>query len=322
MKKMFYISVIIIISPLMIFIVSCGHKNKNLSTNSLQGKVSISGAFALYPMTVKWAEEFKKIHPNVTIDISAGGAGKGMVDVLNGLVDIAMFSREVSNEEQAKGAWFIAVARDAVLPTINVSNPAYRQLKLKGIKKQDFIDIFITGKITKWGQLIAGGSDSKINVFTLSDACGAAEMWAKYLDKKQEDLSGVGIYGDPGMSDAVKKDKYGMGYNNIAYAFDSKTKKNYDGIAIIPIDLNENGRIDSSENFFDDLNKLTLAIKTEVFPSPPARDLYLITKGKPTNALLIEFLNFVLSDGQKYINEAGYVVLSESKLAVETKKLN
>ncbi|MCD8260299.1 MAG: hypothetical protein LUD15_01360 [Bacteroides sp.] len=26
----------------------------------LQGDISLSGAFALYPMAVKWAEEFKK----------------------------------------------------------------------------------------------------------------------------------------------------------------------------------------------------------------------------------------------------------------------
>ena len=47
--------------------------------NEIKGNISISGAFALYPLTVTWAEEFKKIHPNVNIDISAGGAGKGLV---------------------------------------------------------------------------------------------------------------------------------------------------------------------------------------------------------------------------------------------------
>ena len=54
----------------------------------LKGSISISGAFALYPMVVTWAEEFKKLHPEVKIDISAGGAGKGMTDVLSGMVDV------------------------------------------------------------------------------------------------------------------------------------------------------------------------------------------------------------------------------------------
>ena len=44
----------------------------------------MSGAWALYPMAVTWSEEFRKIHPGVQIDISAGGAGKGMADCLTG----------------------------------------------------------------------------------------------------------------------------------------------------------------------------------------------------------------------------------------------
>jgi phosphate transport system substrate-binding protein len=52
------------------------------------GQISISGAFALYPMVVKWADEYKKINPGVRFDISAGGAGKGLSDALNGMVEI------------------------------------------------------------------------------------------------------------------------------------------------------------------------------------------------------------------------------------------
>ncbi len=53
-----------------------------------EGMIRVSGAFALYPMILKWGEEYKKLHPKVNFDISAGGAGKGMTDALGGLVDI------------------------------------------------------------------------------------------------------------------------------------------------------------------------------------------------------------------------------------------
>ena len=46
------------------------------ATVAIEGSIRISGPWALYPMVVKWAEEFKRIHPKVRIDISAGGAGK------------------------------------------------------------------------------------------------------------------------------------------------------------------------------------------------------------------------------------------------------
>src|ERR1700748_2631580 len=72
--------------------------------DDLQGTISISGAFALYPITVKWADEFKKPHPNVKFNISAGGAGKGITDALLGLVEIGLASRDISPEEVKKGA--------------------------------------------------------------------------------------------------------------------------------------------------------------------------------------------------------------------------
>ena len=69
---------------------------RSFGQEKLSGQISISGAFALYPMTVKWAEEFRKIHPGVRIDISAGGAGKGIADALSGMVEIGMVSREIN----------------------------------------------------------------------------------------------------------------------------------------------------------------------------------------------------------------------------------
>lgn len=322
MKKTFFLSFALLMIASFLVIISCNNQSKKQNTTELQGSISISGAFAMYPLTVKWVEEFKKLHPKVTIDVSAGGAGKGMTDVLNGLVDVAMFSREVTQEEVEKGAWFIAVAKDAVLPTINKENPAYQAMMERGMKKQEFTDIFLTEKIAKWKQLIPTAGNQKINVYTRSDACGAAEMWAKYMGKKQEDLKGIGVFGDPGISDAVKKDKFGIGFNNVIYAYDPKTKLNYSSIGIIPLDINENGKVDAEENFYSNLDSLMLAIKEERFPSPPARDLYFVTKGKTDNQLVIEFFKFVLNEGQKYVHEAGYVTLNDAKLKAESEKLN
>jgi phosphate transport system substrate-binding protein len=65
----------------------------------MEGTISLSGAFALYPLANKWAEEFKKTYPDVRFNISAGGAGKGVADALGQAVDLGMVSREVKEEE-------------------------------------------------------------------------------------------------------------------------------------------------------------------------------------------------------------------------------
>ncbi len=289
--------------------------------DDLQGTISISGAFALYPITVKWADEFKKLHPNVKFNISAGGAGKGITDALSGLVDIGLASRDIDPAEVKKGAYTIYVTKDAVLPTFNTANPNAAALLAKGVKRDQFLNIFVTGNIKNWNQL-AGKVPVPIHVYNRSDAAGAGETWAKYFGKKQEDLFGVGVYGDPGLAQAVKKDVTAIGYNNIAYLYDLKSRKQVDGVHALPIDVNGNGKIDADENFYDTVDHLTDAIAAGKYPSPPARNLGFLFKGKPKKKELVEFVKFVLTQGQKDVDANGYIALSKPKIQEELKKVD
>ncbi|OGW75128.1 MAG: phosphate ABC transporter substrate-binding protein [Omnitrophica bacterium RBG_13_46_9] len=287
----------------------------------LKGVIAISGAWALYPMVVRWAEEFQKIHPAVKIDVAAGGAGKGMADCLAKIVDIGMVSRKVYQGEVEKGAWWVSVTKDAVVPTVNEGNPVLEELLAKGVKRDVLIGIWISGDIKKWGEVAGNDMAHLIHVYTRSDACGAAQTWAEYLGKKQEDLLGIGVYGDPGLAEAVKRDAYGIGFNNINYVYDAQTKKQVNGITVLPIDINENGVIDKDEDFYNSRDDITEAIAKAGYPSPPARDLHFVSQGRPEKETVIEFIRWVLTDGQKYVPESGYINLTEDKLKRELRKL-
>lgn len=317
MRKFF-----IFISLLIFFLFeNCNNNPRNLKKDKLEGNISISGAFALYPIATLWAEEFMKINPDVRIDISAGGAGKGMTDVLSGMVDLGMVSRGISPEEIQKGAWNIAVVKDAVVPTVNIRNPYIESIRAYGISQHKLKAIFIDKSIIDWKQIYKGKQSARIQTFTRSDACGAGEMWGRYLGSNQESLTGIGVYGDPGMADAVKKEPTSIGYNNVIYAYNINTRRVFEEIEIIPIDINGNGIIDNDENFYNHLDSLTKAIREGIYPSPPARELFFVSKGKPEKTLVKEFLKWILTYGQQYIKQAGYVELSNEKCINELSKI-
>ncbi|MGB9176705.1 MAG: PstS family phosphate ABC transporter substrate-binding protein [Methanoregula sp.] len=284
-------------------------------------KITISGAFALYPMMVKWAEEYQKIHKDVRIEVSAGGAGKGMTDALTGMVDLGMVSRDISPEEIANGAAYVAVTKDAVVVTGNAGNPALPALQKQGINKSVLRQIFVNETITDWGVVVHQSQPlEKINVYTRSDACGAADVWAKYLGFKQEDLKGTGVFGDPGLADAVKSDRLGIGYNNIGFAYDANTGLPLDGLVIIPLDLNDNGTIDPDEEVYATRDEITAAIDTGKYPSPPARELNLVTKGNFSGPSR-EFVRWILTDGQQYVKESGYIPLTDERIRQQMDKV-
>ncbi len=282
--------------------------------DELKGNISISGAFALYPLAVKWSEEFQKMHPGVRIDLSAGGAGKGMTDVLADVVDLGMVSREVYDAELQKGAVPFATAKDAVVITINADNPFAGELMKKGISKETATKIWITGEDVSWGQVLGIDDATPIHVYTRSDACGAAETFAMWMGHKQEDLRGTAVFGDPGLASAVQADKLAVGLNNIGYAYDEKSRRPNPGLLVVPIDRDNDGVISSEEYFYDTKDDFIAAVSENKYPSPPARDLYLVSHGVPTNPVVVAFLEYVLGDGQCHNVPAGYIGIDEEKL--------
>ena len=287
----------------------------------LSGTISISGAFALYPMMTVWAEEFTKLHPDVQFDVQGGGAGKGMTDTIAGAVDIGMISRSIKPEEEAQDIFWVSVTKDAVFPIISAENPVAEQILAKGIPQETFNKIYITGEIKTWGEVIGDPAiTEEIHIFTRSDACGAAEQWSKYSGgKAQEDIKGIGINGEPALVDTVLKDPLGIGYGNLNSIFDLSSGKLVEGVLVPPVDINTNGQADAEEVYTVKKDAFD-AVANGTYPSPPARFENLATKGKPTG-IPLAFIEWILTDGQQYLESAGYVPLTPEQQAESLAKI-
>ena len=287
----------------------------------LKGTIGVSGAFALYPMMTVWAEEFTKLHPDVQFDVQGGGAGKGMTDALAGAVDIGMVSRAIKDEEASQGAYWVSVTKDAVFPVISADNPVLADIIAKGISQETFNKIFVTGEIKTWGEVVGKPEiKDEINVYTRSDSAGAAEMWAKFSGGKvQDDLKGIGVNGEPALVDTVIKDPMGIGYSNLNSVFDLSSGGIVPGAAVPPIDVDKNGQADAGE-YFKTKDEAVSAVSSGKYPSPPARFENLVTKGKPTGLVKL-FIEWILTDGQQYLGQAGYVQLTPEQQAESLAKV-
>ena len=278
--------------------------------------IKVSGAFAMFPMMGIWVEEYQKIHSDITIDVSAQGAGKGMSDILGGLADIGMISREIDPAEISQGVFWVSVVEDAVVATINAQNPVIDIILENGLTREQLEGVFITGSITTWGQLVNTSNTDPILVFTRSDSCGAAETWAKYLgDYTQDDFTdkATKVKDDPGVAGSVKSNVNGIGYNNINYVYSSETKQPFEGLLPVPLDINSNGVLDEDENFYTTRDDILDAILYDDYPSPPSRFLHLATKGNFTG-ITYDFVYWILTSGQQFVRDGGYTVLSQTIL--------
>lgn len=298
--------------------------------------IKVEGAYALEPMMQKWAAEYEKIHPDIKIDINANGAGAGMRSALKGIANIGMVSRAINNSEIDQGAFWVSVAKDAVVATMNADNPVRDIILERGITKQQFKDVFITGDISTWGQLVGDDSITDIiYVYTRSDACGAADTWAKYMGNYvQNDLgSGPGfqgstriaaVNGDNAVLAEVQRNRFAIGYDNTGYVYTKKladgTVVPADGVLPVPIDFNGNGTLDANESVYTNRSLMVDAIISGAFQSPPARVENLATLHSFTG-ISKDFVRWILTEGQQYVLDAGYVPLPPETIAFELRCL-
>jgi len=272
-------------------------------------------------MTVS-AAEFTKLHPDVQFDVQGGGAGKGMTDTIADVVDIGMISRKIKDEETAQGIFWVAVTKDAVFPLVSANNPVAADLIAKGISKETFNKIFVTGEIKTWGEVVGKPEiKDEIHVYTRSDSAGAADIWAQFAGGKvQADIlrTAIGVNGEPALVDTVIKDPLGIGFSNLNSVFDVSSGKLVPGGLIPPIDENENGLVDSADEYYQSKAEAVTAVSSGKYPSPPSRFENLATMGKP-EGLTLAFITWILTDGQQYLDAAGYVPLTPDQ---QTESLN
>jgi phosphate transport system substrate-binding protein len=286
----------------------------------LSGTISISGAYALYPLAQKWAEDFMKIHPGVRIEVSENGTGQGIADLINRKVQVAMISRVLSDAEQDTGIWVIPVARDGVAPIVNQKNPFIKRIIREGIAPDKLIRLYTMEAPVTWGELLDTISKEKVIVYTRADESGAAAIWANFLYKEEKDLKGIKVNGDPEMIRSIQNNPLAFGFCNFSFAFDEKTGERINGIQVIPIDLDFDHVIDRNEIPFSNIARTHRGIWLGYYPKNLCRELTFGTLGKPTDMVIIEFLKYVLSKGQEVVINSNFCELNDVyiRYALET----
>ncbi len=320
-------SILFCIAFSMINLISCTENRQNNSNSHHKAKqkakitnLEIHGANALYPLSQVWADEYSKNHPLTRINVFPGSSSKGLADTKHGLADLGMYS-DLPDSLDFKDLISFKVAKDAVVAVMSSKNPAIHIIQTKGISKQSFYEIYVNGRIKRWDQFDGISKRNRINIFTRSDASGAASVWAEYLGCKQESLRGTGVYGDAGMSQVIRTDAYALGYDNLRYVYDITTADVYPGLQVVPIDLNDNGRLDPDEDFYSDVRSFNQAVKNGLYPYPLSRDLYFVINPAKVRPETLDFLHYVLNEGQAFVSPSAYINLSSEDISTERQKL-
>jgi len=250
-------------------------------------KITIKGSDTMVILSQKWAEVYMKKNPGTVVQVTGGGSGVGLAALINGSTDIANSSRAIKSSEVGKlkekyGSMGVEIpcAKDGLSVFLNKGNTV-SELTIKQLG-----DIF-SGKITNWKEV--GGADAKIQLYGRESSSGTFEFFKEHVVKTDFSPRCQTLPGTAAIVNAVKKDKYSIGYGGSAYAEgvkDCAVKKDAKSKGVLPT---------------------VATVKNNTYPI--TRYLYMYLKAKPTGEAKA-FIDWILSPaGQGLIAEVGYYPL-------------
>ena len=245
-------------------------------------KVIIEGSTTVLPIAQAAAETFMRQNPDTEIVVRGGGSGVGIASLLDKTCDIADASRAIKDSELDKATTngvdpqAHVIAMDGIVVVVNPANP------LSVLTKKQIKDIY-TGNISNWKEL--GGNDGKIVVVSRDSSSGTFEAFGTLA------LGGAKVRPDAllqasnqAVASIISRTRGAIGYVGLGY-ISSEVKV-----------LQLEGIMPSKQTVLTD-------------KYPLSRPLYMYTNGAPTGTIR-DFLDFIMStEGQKIVDEQGYVGL-------------
>ncbi len=278
----------------------------NAQTNDT---IRITGTRFPFEIVEQWITSYQKTHPNVQFQLSKSIPAEK--------ADLLIAAHGFKEGELKDNQEIIAVNRYAQLPIVNSNRKDLKALQDKGFSKEDLQKIYFNKNGTKTNPLF------QPTVYKRNKNVCASRSFAENITGIQSDVNGILVNGDDrALSAAVKEDVNGISYNNLGLIYNLQTRKVADSIAVVPINLNENGKIDKDKNIYTTLDDVLDYLSSDRNNNAiPQDNVNIVFDKNKMNKNEIDFLNWIITQGQQYNRSYGFFNLDKTVVGKEQEEL-
>jgi phosphate transport system substrate-binding protein len=307
-----------------------------------QTKLNGAGATFPNPIYSKWFSEYHKLHPDIEVNYQSIGSGGGIRQVIAGTVDFGASDGPMTDDQ-------LKEAKTKILhfPTVlGADVPAYN---IPGVTSElkftpeALAGIFL-GKIGKWNDKAITSANPGVNlpdkdivVVHRSDGSGTTYIWTDYLSKVSPEWQsqvgkgasvkwpiGLGGKGNEGVAGMIRQLPGSIGYVELIYAVQNNisygTVKNSAGSFVKASLESVTAAAASSPKMPPDFRvSITNAPGKDAYPISSFTWLLIPEQSKDAakGKVLADFLNWMVTDGQKMTSALSYAPLPEGVVQKE-----
>jgi glycine cleavage system H lipoate-binding protein/ABC-type phosphate transport system substrate-binding protein len=271
----------------------------------------------LYNLSVKWADEYKRIYPETKIQVISVSGSRIAANLLE-KGNFGFVSNESYSGFESEKMWKAVIGRDVIVPVISSKNPFLEEIYQHGISTESFARLLNNKDSQNWGALLKNGQNSPVNYYFINEESVKSRL-AGFLKTDAIMVKGNEVGSSEEMISAIQKDPYSIGFCKMVNILDNKNQTFLENIRLVPIDRNGNGLIDYNEKIFDDYNLFSRGVWIGKYPKSLIGNIYSVSANQPENDAEIAFLKWVITDGQQFLYSNGYsdLLISERQNTVD-----
>ena len=288
-----------------------------------QGSINLFTTPDLYNLTMKWVSEYESLNPKLKINL-VKSTDVEIAEKLKSGEGLGFIADESYAALGNQSTWNIVVGRDVIVPVMNAANPFHDQIYQKGITSEKLARIFENPEKQNWGMLLdnaQNSSDIPVHYYMMNDLAIQSGV-ENFLKMNHLNINGIKITSRQEMISAIQKDPNALGFCKLVQIMDLKNQSLPENIKLVPIDKNGNGKIDYMENIYENLPAFSRGVWIGKYPKALSGNIYSVSSQKPKSENELAFLNWVLTDGQNFLNVNGYSYLVSSEIKSQLDIIN
>ena len=277
--------------------------------------VSVLSTPDMQPLAAKWSQAFNASNSDFNVTVVPAPEKHLIIqnDQLNLLTDDDLVN------DPKEDCWKMVVGRAIVVPVMSKNNTFYNEILKQGVTTKELSQLLENPQNRNWKNILGDSFDAPVQVY-IQKTVLVERCLKNYFDMDKTSASIQYVDEIDDLIGKVEKNKNAIAFCQLSEVSGQQSELNT-SLCFLPIDQNANGKLDRAENIYTDEASFFRGVWIGKYPKSLYRNLYLAAKSQPASRGEIQFIKWVITEGQPLLASSGYQVLVHSEVPSKLSKL-